>query len=146
MIPRYGVISLIQRFIRAFPPDIQQFIRFSIVGVCNSIIDFSLYITLLSFNVYYLAAHGFAWMVAVCFSFVMNKYWTFRSFEHKVIMQQYTKFFIVNAVGLGLSTMLLYFFVDYLNVSKIIGKILAIGIVLFWNFFMNKLWTFQRSA
>jgi putative flippase GtrA len=124
-------------------PILKQFAKFCLVGFFNTLVDFSVYLFLTRiFLVYFIAANIFSFLVAVSFSFILNKYWTFRNQVNK-IKSQYFKFFIINVIGLGINTSLLYFLVVYFHLSDLLAKALAIGIVLFWNFGLNKLWTFR---
>ena len=125
-------------------PHIKQFVKFGIVGVGNSIIDFAGFlIATRIFDLHYLAANTLSWTIAVSFSFVVNKFWTFRSRETAVIGKQSIKFFIVSAVALALSLIILDILIRILGIHDLIAKILTIGIIVFWNFFLNKYWTFK---
>ena len=57
---------------------------------------------------------------------------------------QYSKFLIVSIGGLILSQRIFIFGVHYLKISDILTKLAAVVIVTFWNFALNKLWTFRK--
>lgn len=123
---------------------VRQFIKFSIVGVGNTLIDFGFYIIATRlFEWHYLAANTFSWLCAVCFSFTMNKFWTFRAGGSGAAVRQYAKFVVVSVISLLISIGLLHLFVDSFHIHDIVAKLLTIGVVVFWNFFMNKFWTFS---
>ena len=126
--------------------ETKRFARFGTVGIGNTIIDYGLYILLTRvFDVYYLIATVLSWLVAVMFSFIMNKYWTFRANNHRDATKQSARFLAVNIVGLLFSTALLFIFVSRLGIPDLIGKVMIIGILMFWNFFLNKFWTFKET-
>jgi len=61
-----------------------------------------------------------------------------------------TQFSIVNVLGLIINTVLLivmdqYVFSNFFNerVSYNLAKAFAIGVVLFWNFGINRIWTYR---
>jgi putative flippase GtrA len=123
---------------------VRQFIKFGIVGLGNTVIDFGMYVVGTRFlSLYYLYANTLSWVCAVFFSFTMNKFWTFRAVQPGALVRQYSKFFIVSFVSLVISLALLHVLVDMLHVHDIIAKGATIAVVMFWNFFMNKFWTFS---
>lgn len=126
--------------------QVRQFYKFSIIGVSNTIIDFSIYFvltrTVLTFSFGYLLANVISFSIAVTNSYIWNRLWTFRSASTNKVLE-FTKFYFVNLSGLVLSTGLLFLFVHYAHLHDTVGKVIAISIVLFWNFLINKFWVFK---
>lgn len=132
----------------------RQIIKFSIIGVLNTIIDFSILnflIRILSWTV--LPANTISFSVAVINSYFLNKYWTFRD-KQPVHIKQFSMFIMVSLVGLGLSNLLIYLgleifktytfglsFVWHYNIAKAMSAI----IVLVWNFLASKFWVFYAK-
>lgn len=140
------------RLVAKYPTGVQM-IKFAIVGGMNFIIDFSVYfsITRLSdfWREHYLWANVVAFCVAVTFSFFINKRWTFRC-DKSGVHKQYVQFFVVCFMGLAWTELILYVGVDLLEWPALliewrdlIVKFIATFIVYFWNFGINKLWTFK---
>jgi dolichol-phosphate mannosyltransferase len=126
-------------------PALKQFTKFCLVGFFNTAIDFLVYLFLTRlFIIYFVLANACSFLVAVTWSFIFNKYWTFRNGEKK-IKKQYLQFLFINVIGLILNTLILYTFVTYFNLYDLLAKALAIVIVLFWNFGMNRYWTFGEK-
>lgn len=124
-------------------PMIRQFVKFSIVGVSNTVVDFGTYVALTRLGkVHFIGANVVAFLLAATWSYIWNRKWTFRSADAR-IRQQYVKFLIVAGVGLGLTTGILYALVTYVGMMDIPAKVIAIGVVLIWNFLINRLWTFR---
>lgn len=137
------IMNVKQLIVSLVPPHYRQFTKFSIVGTGNSIIDFTVYLLATRvFGLHFMVAKVVSWFAAVCFSFTMNKYWTFRSRSPASAFEQYIKFVIVSLVSLGLSASILYILVRRFGIYDLIANVLTIGVVVFWNFFMNKFWTF----
>lgn len=132
----------------------RQIIKFSIIGVLNTIIDFSILnflVRILSWTV--LPANTISFSVAVINSYFLNKYWTFRD-KQPVHIKQFSMFIMVSLVGLGLSNLLIYLgleifktytfglsFVWHYNIAKAMSAI----IVLVWNFLASKFWVFYAK-
>lgn len=128
------------------PVELRRFIKFSLVGVVNTVIDFLIFFIAINVaGLHYLFANIISWFVAVGVSFFLNKFWTFKSVGVNSTASQYARFTAVSLVALGLSLLLLYVFVEIMSLHELVGKILTIGIVVFWNFFMNRLWTFKHA-
>ncbi len=123
----------------------RQFIKFAMVGVVNTIIDYGVYALLvLGFETHYLVANIFSFFAAASNSYFLNRRWTFRSNDPRW-RRQAVKYFSVLTIGFALNELFLYLFVEHGDVGKLQGKAIAIVIVLFWNFGANKFWTFPTS-
>ena len=141
------MLALLNKILTKFPV-FKQFVKFCLVGLTNVIVDFSVYIALtrliIFFRSHYLVANLISFSLAVSWSFVFNRVWTFKNKEKQIILQ-YFKFFLFSAVGLGLHTLILYTLVDYFDFYDILAKAIAVVLVTFWNFSANKFWTFGSS-
>lgn len=130
---------MIKKFIKNFRP----FIKYCIVGTIGTLIDVgTLFVLVEYFEFPVILATVFSFILAVSNNFIFNQKWTFRS-PSKNYRKMFIKFFIVGLVGLGLTVVCMYFFVHILDIWYILAKIFTSGIVLFWNFLGNKLWTFK---
>jgi len=122
---------------------VRQFVKFCLVGLANTIIDYAVYLffsRLLGW--YFLLANIIAILAAMTFSFFANKHWTFRN-KDKQIKSQYLKFAAVNGVYFLLNNLIVFSLVHYLATYDLLAKIIAIAIGLLWNFLANKFWTFR---
>ncbi|MBI5876021.1 MAG: GtrA family protein [Chloroflexi bacterium] len=149
---------LLWPLIRRMPPMVQRnlhevkiFLKFAVVGTTGAIVDLGL------LNVMHLFVWHDTWDImlypAVTISFsaaVLNNYtwnilWTYNhqdhSDQHHITL---SKFFIVSVIGLLINLSIVYLMTDILGFYWLIGKLLAMLIVLFWNFAVNRLWTFNQ--
>lgn len=126
-------------------PVTKQFVKFSLVGSSNTIIDFLVYLLLTRlFNLYYILAAVISFIVAVTWSFFLNRRWTF-SHSGKNATSQYIKFFIVNTVVMVLNLSSLFVLVDLFNFYDLIAKLVAAIFLAVLNFSLNRFWTFKTS-
>lgn len=137
-------LHFVNRFFDAYP-SFEQFFRFAIVGVFNTLSDLLLYTFLTRIlGLYYLVANPISFITITSFSYFVNKRVTFRD-DQPHSKTQYMKFVVVTGFGLVWSTLLLFLFVHFFHWHDLVGKLFAVGIVMFWNFGMNKFWTFRHT-
>ncbi len=117
--------------------------KFSVVGVVNTIIDFAVFSFLFyTFEIPFIIAHICAFCVAIINSFYFNAIWTFRNLKREQLMLQVTQFFIVGLVGLGFSTITLYFAAFFM--PAILAKCVAMGVSLVWNYVASWVFVFKK--
>lgn len=156
------------------PKSFIQLVKFALVGVLNTLVDFLVYTLLvLIFGV----SENNAFMVGlftliayacgVLNSFILNTRWTFRQ-EYKRTVKEIIMFIVVNIVSWGLSYLLVWLFSKHVfagsaitewvcsligfttpeKVSKIVSilsKLLATPFVIIVNFLGNKLLVFNNK-
>jgi putative flippase GtrA len=138
-----------------------RFLRFAAVGSIGAIIDLSIFNLLSSgFGVLPLVAQAISFSVAVISNFVWNRYWTYPDSRKKALASQLGQFVVVSVLGGIIRT----FIFDMLEKSLIwlagqvvgnkfwlspttIGHNIALAtviiIIMFWNFFINRYWTYN---
>ena len=119
-----------------------QFIKFCVVGGTGVVVDFGitfLFKEKLKLNKYIANSLGF--MAAASTNYLLNRWWTFRSHDPEVA-QQYVQFDGISAIGLILNNIIIYLLNDKARLNFYLSKLIAIGLVTLWNFFMNYYFTF----
>lgn len=142
----------------------RRFIRFAVVGVIGAVVDFGVFNLLTEiFYVEGLYAQGVSFSVAVASNFTWNRFWTYPDSRSKRIRRQLPEFFIVSLIGLVIRTPIFAFLDsslsllstdflkgielgrDFLSSDFFVHNLAlagAVGIVMFWNFFVNRYWTY----
>ena len=120
-----------------------KFLKFGVVGLSGVVVDF--FVTWLckeklGINKYVANAIGFS--LAVINNFLLNRYWTFED-NMQPATEQFLKFALIALVGLAINSFLLFVILKFIKINFYITKLLVIGLVFFWNFFMNYLFTFH---
>ena len=85
--------NLLQRIIHSY----EQIIKFSLVGVLNTLVGYGVFF-IASMYINYLLALIIAHIVGVTHSFFWNKYWVFRSSKNKI--REFLKFYSVYGIML----------------------------------------------
>lgn len=138
----------------------QRFFRFAVVGTIGAVIDFGVFNLLIqAFGVRPVWANVASFSVAVVSNFIWNRFWTYPDSRSKRIRFQLAQFFVVNLVGVLIRTPLfawlepffviqaremfvwLPFEADFIGHNAALG--VAMIVVLFWNFFINRYWTYS---
>lgn len=117
--------------------DFTRFIKFGLVGVLNTIINWVLFILLNSIGVYYIISNIIAYSISTLNSYLWNSKWVFK-YNGDNVNQTTFKFITLNIIGLVLNTIILFLLVDIIKLPKIISLIITTGIVMILNYFINK--------
>ncbi len=120
-----------------------RFIRFGIVGASGMVVDFGvtwLCKEKLHWNKYISNSLGF--ILAATNNYIWNRLWTFHS-TSDAVAREYTLFFIIALIGLGLNNGIIYLLHERLHLNFYLSKLIAIGCVTIWNFVMNYVFTFR---
>lgn len=125
-----------------------QFIRFSVVGGINTVLDFGVYLGLTRglsfFRTHFLAAAATSFSLAVLSSFLLNTFWTFRA-GGDGWHRRAPRFFAVALTGAGLNLIILYGLVVG-GLYDVAAKLVATAVVLVWNFTAQRRWTFKVGS
>ena len=149
------------------PKELVRFCKFGIVGAVGAAVDFvvlnimKLLFEGIGFGVGWFAvvepdviqlaaANTISFSAAVLSNFTWNRLWTFPESRERPLGSQLVQFSIVNVLGWAINTGLLlvmdqYVFQNFVSerLSYNLAKAFAIGVVLFWNFGINRLWTYR---
>ena|SRR5690349_7165272 len=118
-----------------------QKIRFILVGICNTTIDFAILFTLKSMGLPIVPANIISTTAAFCFSFFANRKYTFKDSGGN-IKKQLPLFIVVTLAGLwGVQTGIIYLITHLFAESPIndevillFAKIVATAASLVWNY------------
>lgn len=120
---------------------INQFVRFSTVGVVGTLAQYICLLLLINiFGINVVLASTLGFILGGLINYSLNRKYTFRSDKrHREAM---SKFFAIAFVGLLLNSLVMAIGVLYLH--YIVAQVIATGLVLFWTFTGNRLWTFRE--
>lgn len=142
------IINFIKRTVFGKYPSLKQFVKYSFVGVLNTLTDFLVYYALTRLfdwlAHYYLVANAISFCIAVTQSFFLNKFWTFQNLGKEKMRSQYLKFVIVNFFTLAVNQLIFYSLVDLFGVYDLYAKVVLIFSSVIINFSLVKLWVFKK--
>jgi len=137
-----------------------RFFKFMVVGAIGFVIDFGV-VNLLShfLGMWLVLAGTISFICAVISNFIWNRYWTYPDSRSRPLARQLVMFFLVNVAGLAIRVPILWllepplrgFFTDLswklpftpAVLARNLTLAVAVGIVLLWNFFINRYWTYN---
>jgi putative flippase GtrA len=141
------------------PRERTRFLKFAAVGVIGFIVDFGTFnLCILAFHAPRVLAGTISFIAAIISNFTWNRYWVYPDSRSKPIWHQLTLFTIINAIGLGIRIPILHYLgpvlirlFTRLNLGiftpEFLGNngslVVAVIIVLFWNFFVNRYITYN---
>ena len=137
------------------PKEAERFSKFLVVGTIGFVVDFGT-LTLLKelFQMPTLIANTISFTMAVISNFTLNRYWTYPDSREKKLSSQLGQFAVVSIIGLVLNNTLLWLLETpfdslletigiFVGKGYIPAKMVATIVVLFWNFFVNRYWTYN---
>lgn len=136
-----------------------QFVKFVLVGISNTAVDWIVFFLLTHFVLLEKesepTAKAIAFVIAVLNSFLWNTIWTFRSEFKKVVGTKkqavsrggvvFFRFFVVSLIGWGLNYLTFKYTRFNMNQGQLVSLVAASGAATLWNYFANKLWTYKKS-
>lgn len=126
----------------------QTFLRFSTVGVSNTIVDFGIFYLLTRLvHLDTLTANPISVEIAIIWSFTWNSIWTFSKRKtKKTLIARFLIFQFVSLGALILSQNSLYILNRLFGLHDLFAKATTIPIVLVFNYLINSRWTFRDAV
>jgi len=129
-----------------------QKIRYGIVGIVNTVLDFSLLFIFVALGIDKIPANYLSTGVSMIFSFYANRHYTFKhTGEQK--RKQFILFVVVTVIGMWVIQPLVIWavtssvdsFVDNHSIQLFIAKVIATGASLVWNYVFYSRLVFKNN-
>lgn len=118
----------------------QQLIKFGLVGVIATLIDFLiLYLSTDLLGVNYLVSAAIGFIVSTIFNYVASMKYVFKSKYEDNKNKELLIFIGLSIIGLGINELLLMVLVENIGFHYMIGKLLATVVVMLFNFISRKI-------
>lgn len=149
------------------PKEAKRFVKFVLVGLIGAVVDFGTFNILRPIfldlihneTVAVTTAQTISFIAAIVSNFIWNRYWTYPDSRTKSFRRQFAQFVVVNTAGILIRGPIVYathnWFGDVIYASTSLSEsfartlgdnvsvALAVGVVMFWNFFVNRYWTYS---
>lgn len=136
--------------------EAERFFKFLVVGTIGFIVDFGTLTFLVEVaGLVPVLANTISFSAAVVSNFTLNRYWTYPDSRSKRRRVQIIQFAVVSIIGLAINNLILVSLegpfaalLAAVHAPPAIGgyipaKMVATVVVLFWNFFINRYWTYN---
>ena len=142
------------------PVERTRFLKFMAVGAFGALVDFGIANILAHYlNMPLVYAGIISFTCAVISNFIWNRYWTYPDSRTRPLARQLGMFFAVNVAGVAIRIPILLYVDPPLRqlfenwqlgapltpefAARNITLAIAVGIVMLWNFFVNRYWTYN---
>ena len=139
-----------------------RFMRFAVVGVIGAVVDFGVSNLLIQLtNTPLVLAGTISFIAAILSNFTWNRYWTYPDSRSKPVTRQLIQFALISVIGLAIRVPILAFLgpvieslayrfniqllplLEAKTIAENITLAIAVLVVMFWNFFANRYWTYS---
>lgn len=131
--------------------EVTRFARFLTVGAVGTLLDFSILALLKLAGMPTLAANTLSFTAGLFNNFTWNRLWTFGDAVKSDWRRQLAQFTLVSLVGLALNNLIVLSLEGIFSLwidtqwAYLPAKVIATGVVVFWNYFANRTWTFKNN-
>ncbi len=109
-----------------------QFIKFGLVGVSNTLVNYLVYVIFVALGVHYVIANALGFIISVLNAYFWGSRFVFKedkTKEKRVWWKVLLKTYASYALGFGINTVLLILWIDLLNVGQYFG---FVGDIIGW--------------
>ena len=122
-------------FTRVYP-HLGQFVLYLISGTSAAFIAYGSYLLFLYFEIYYVSASIYSDAVGFVATFTLHKYGVFR--KSGKLASHFGRYCLLALFNVLVAALIIYGCVEYLSVPKEFAKLISMGVVVLWNFFIYK--------
>ena len=147
------ILAVATRFGGSKAKELERFLKFAIVGLIGFVVDFGTVFVLqstvlppandagdkLTFNV--ALATSIAFAAAVTSNFTWNRVWTYPDSRSRSIRRQLSQFTVVSIIGWLARTV--WISLAYIPAGVLAANLIGVIVVMIWNFFANRYWTYN---
>lgn len=123
---------------------VREFFSFNIIGVITTLLGTGVFFLLTKFDCHYALALAADYGVGICFSFVMNKKFTFRIKEKATVTMFGKMVFSYVALFSG-NLFLLACLVDLIGINVYLAQIVSLACLMLSSFFVQKFFVFKQA-
>lgn len=129
--------------IRSLLALIEQFFKFGVIGISNTLLSLSIYYVLVFIGLHYILSYAVAFAVSVLNAYYWNSKYVFTVVEAnkaRLLMKVYISY----GITFLLSTGTLFLMVDVIGISGLVAPIINLFFTVPTNFLLIKFWAFKE--
>lgn len=118
---------------------LMQIAKFIIVGGIATIIDFVLLYILKEFvGINEIVSNTISFTISLIYNYIASIKWVFDVDNNKNQNKQFVTFVVFSIIGLFINNLILWICIDKFSINYLLGKVIATGIVMIFNFVTRK--------
>ncbi|MBQ3136967.1 MAG: GtrA family protein [Clostridia bacterium] len=126
---------------------IKQLVKFGFVGGICFVIDYGVMVLLTEVaGMEYLLSCGISFTVSVIANYILSMKFVFERKDNMDRRVEFIIFVIMSVIGLGLTELLMWVFVDKADIHYMISKIVVTAIVMVYNFVTRKIFLEKKKS
>jgi len=119
--------------------NINNIIKYSIVGGIAFIVDFSIFYTAINFfEINYFVSGFYSFIVGVFVNYLLARRFVFYNHNKVKKSTEFVGVYLISGIGLLIHQVTIYSLVEFINSDVYVSKILASAIVFLWNYNMRR--------
>lgn len=119
---------------------LEQLVKFGIVGVIATLLEWIIfYICTNQLKIHYSISTIIGFSISTIFNYWASVKWVFDVNKERSEKLNFILFVVLSIVGLGLNELILWICIEKFAIYNMIGKVIATGIVMVFNFITRKL-------
>lgn len=138
-----AVILVMKKRIKLLYLNHRNFVLYAIFGAISTGLEFALY-SALCLVMPFQWANVIGFHVGILCSFYLNRHFNFKVEDN--IMLRFVSFYLVQLVGLGISSLTLHILINVFGFGNNLAKLISIAVVALLLFLLNNYITFRKSS
>lgn len=123
----------------------RQFNRFFILGIFSTLIDFIVYIFFVLNGFNYVVSIVIGYSSGFIFNFFAGRKYIFKNgVKVDSFKSEFKRVLIINLMAVILNIFIVFMLYSYINIlDEYSSRVIAIGVVFFWNYFARKIFVYN---
>ena len=121
--------------------------RYLVFGALSTVVNILVFALFNAVGCATLVSNTIAWVVAVIFAYITNKYCVFdaKTTNKKDFLREFGSFIVARLATLGIETIMMLVTIDFWHWNAIVMKVIANVVVIILNFVFSKLFIFKNK-
>ncbi len=124
-----------------------QLIRYGFVGGISAVVDCLILFILNKIGIHYLISTAIAFVVSLLVNYFCSNAFVFNASKSKAKNKtiEFVIYLFIGLIGLLFTELLMYLFTGVIGFPVMVSKVIAMVLVLFWNFFARKFILYKKG-
>lgn len=121
-------------------------IKYLLVGGSSVLLEYGVFVALIFVSISAGWANAISFLIGFVYTFILHNTWSFAGDHARSRYIKFTAYAVLAAVNTFITSALIVFQVEYLEVSPFIAKIICMALVVVWNYLILNTVIFRRKT